>query len=793
MTGRRDSLESTVSNFSFARRAVALLAVVSLAHCDGGPSPDASVDSALDVDAPDALVRDGASFDGALEDGALDSALTDAARSDDATDGSLDDGAPTVDVDPRDGDVAPPRGTVEVVAGSTATGYLDGVGTSARFSGPSGAVLSADRRTIFVADTFNALLRAVDVTTGAVSTIAGRLQVQSVVDGVGADARFQSPRAMALSPDGASLYVADGPTVRRVSTTTFAVTTLAGTPGMSGYADGSGASVRFGFLLHSFELSADGRTLYIADRSNRVLRTLDLTAAPMTGEVRTVAGTRYTGAEVHADGVGSAARFSGLGGILRIGGLLYVADTFNHVLRAVDLETMMVRTLVGRAGAAGVEDGPPSDATLDAPQSLTTDGANLYVTSFQGIVRRVALSDLRVSTPVGRFEEVFARDGDAMTARLGVSFGPPLCDPIRRVLYLNDRDASSLRVIDLSTFAVSTLAGSQDPSLVRDGRGPLARFDGASELVVSADGRRAFTADSSGRTVRELDLRTMDVRVIAGAFGVAGSSDGALGEARFGAPTGLAFDEVGQRLFVSDATFNTIRELDLRAGRSRTLAGDAAASGSTDGAGSVARFNGPSRLCAIGATLYVADSGNRSLRAIDLSSGVVSTVAGSASSAAATIDGPLAAARFRSVSGLACDARGRTVYVSDATAHTVRAVDLGAGLVRTVTGRDGVRGPADGPLSDALFNGPRGLWLATSGALYVADQSNHSVRRVDLTEMRVTTFVGSPSRNGGLVAGRRFAIDDATLYFPSAVVGLGEDLLVLAEDALYVVRPRGGL
>lgn len=778
------------------RKMLSALALLSAADCAQPPPTvdDASMEAAAEAavaadvrddqrteDAPSVMdVQDSATEDAA--DAVATEVASDVLMQGDAADAGTDVG-PT------------PRGTVEVVAGSTSTGYLDGVGAQARFSGPSGAALSPDGRTMYVADTFNSLLRVIDIPTGATRTVAGRLQVQSVVDGTGADARFQSPRAMVLTADGSTLYLADGPTIRRVDTRTFSVTTLAGTAGMSGYADGRGADVRFGFLLHSLALSADERTLYIADRSNRVLRTLDVTAAPMMGEVRTVAGTRYTGPEVHADGVGPAARFSGLGGILRIGGTLYVADTFNHVLRAVDLATMTVRTITGRPGVAGIEDGPANEATFDAPQSLATDGSALFVTSFQGILRRVSLADLRTSTPLGVFEEVFPRDGDARSARLGVAFGPPICDATRRVLYFNDRDASSVRAINLDTYAITTVAGAQDVRFVRDGAAVEARFDGASEIVVTADGSRAYTADSNGRTVREIDLRARTVRTLAGAFASAGNTDGAFEDARFGAPSGLALDESNGRLFVSDSRFNTIRVLDLRRSRVSTLAGDGAAPAAhTDGVGAAARFNGPARLCLLGSTLYVADSGNRSLRAVDVTSGAVTTVAGSRATPAATVDGPLATARFRSLSGLACDAAGHRVFVADSSAHTLRAVDLAAGTVRTLTGRDATSGPTDGALNEALFRGPRGLWLnAARTALYVADQSNHSVRRVDLAAMRVSTVVGSPSRNGGLVAGRPFAIEDATLYFPTAIAGVGADLLLFADDALHVVRPRDAL
>lgn len=761
--------------FERTRSRGALCALATLSACAPMMSP--------------AVIADGSAIE-AMVDGHAerDAAPVDASPTDAVADGAVDVVADSAV------DAAPPRGTIEVIAGSGSTGFLDGVGDAARFSGPSGAALIDGGRTIVVADTFNALLRTIDAATGAVRTVAGRTQVQSVVDGVGDAARFQSPRAMVASSDGATIYLADGPTVRRVDTRSWAVTTLAGTAGMAGYVDGSGATTRLGFLLHSFALSADERTLYIADRSNRVLRTLDVSAAPMTGEVRTIAGARYTGADVHADGIGPAVRFSGLGGILREGDTLYVVDTFNHVLRAVDLRTMEVRTLAGRVGAAGVEDGAATEATFDAPQSLTSDGAALYVTSFQGLLRRVSLTDLRTTTVLGVYDEVFSRDGDSMSARLGVAFGPPLFDRARSLLFFSDRDASSFRAVDSRTYTIHTLAGAKDVGFVRDGVAAQARFDGATDLAVTADGSTAYVVDGGGRTVRAIDLRAGVVRTLAGSSGAAMSVDGAVGIARFGAPSGLALDESGARLFVSDARFHVLRAIDLRAGTVQTLAGDATSSaGSVDGVGAAARFSGPTRLCVIGSTLYVADSGNRSLRSVQIDTGAVATVlAGGA--VVASMDGALSVARVRAVSGLACDAAARRVYLSDASGHTVRVVDLEAQTLRTIAGRDGTSGPADGPAADALFRGPRGLALSARGdALIVADQGNHSVRRVDLGTMTVQTILGNPARSGGLVYGRAFAIRDATLYSPTALSRVGRDLLLLGEDALYLARPEDAL
>jgi len=278
-----------------------------------------------------------------------------------------DGGAAFPDAGNADGGGGP---LAQLLAGTPATGFADGVGTAARFNGPSGGAILPDGSAILLSDTFNAVLRRVDLSNGAVTTVAGRVQVQATADGVGTAARFQGPRGMAVNASGTVAYVADGPAIRRVDLSTWTVTTIAGTPGEDGFQDGTGAAVRLGYLLHALELSADSEVLYIADRSNRVLRALTLSS----GELVTVAGWPYTGASRSVDGVGTAARFSGLGGMARVGDALYVADTFNHTVRRVSLSDFSVTTVAGAAGVAGEVDGAGTAARFDAPQGLAVAG-----------------------------------------------------------------------------------------------------------------------------------------------------------------------------------------------------------------------------------------------------------------------------------------------------------------------------------------------------------------------------------------------------------------------------------
>jgi uncharacterized repeat protein (TIGR02543 family) len=223
-----------------------------------------------------------------------------------------------------------------------------------------------------------------------------------------------------------------------------------------------------------------------------------------------------------------------------------------------------------------------------------------------------------------------------------------------------------------------------------------------------------------------------------------GSNDGVGTNASFNGPAGIAVDSSGN-VFVADSWNHTIRKITTN-GSVSTYAGLAGTSGSTDGAISSARFKSPYGL-AIDKTnnLYVADLGNHTIRKIT-PTGVVSTLAGTAGSLGTT-DGQGSIARFKYPKGLTVDATG-TVYVADTDNHTIRRIST-YGLVNTVAGTAGSAGNANGLTTTAQFNSPRGIAVDSGGNLYVADTGNHTIRKVDNTG-NVTTLAGAPGVSGNM-------------------------------------------
>lgn len=245
--------------------------------------------------------------------------------------------------------------------------------------------------------------------------------------------------------------------------------------------------------------------------------------------------------------------------------------------------------------------------------------------------------------------------------------------------------------------------------------------------------------------------------ILAGAVGGFGSADGSGGNARFNLPYGIAADAAGN-LYIADAFNNTIRKLDAN-GLVSTVAGAPGTMGSADGAGTAARFAfGTTAQIAAGLNgdLFVTDSLNQTVRRID-SNGNVSTIAGSPRQAGHA-DGAGAAARFHfdPSGGIAVDGDG-VIYIADASNHVIRRI-LPGGIVSTIAGIPGVVGSNDGGAGVATFNYPQGVAVNNNGDVYVTDTGNHTIRRIDSNGNVITLAgqAGQPGAADGSGAAARF-------------------------------------
>jgi hypothetical protein len=549
---------------------------------------------------------------------------------------------------------------------------------------------------------------AFGTTNWEVSTIAGLAGQNGATDGTNSSARFCYPQSVAVDSAG-NVYVADrvNNTIRKV-TRAGVVTTLAGLAGTTGSSDGTGSHALF---WHPSGVAVDSSgNVYVADQANCTIR--KVTAA---GAVTTLAGS--AGKSGSADGTGAAAQFSQPTSVAVDGaGNVYVADTDNNTIRKVT-PTGVVTTMSGQPGVAGYIDGTGNNAQFYFPQGVAVDtSGNVYVAdSYNSFIRKI--------TPAGE---------------------------------------------------VTTVAGASKSQGSVDGTGSAASFDQPTGVAAAPDGD-VYVADTDNNTIRRV-TSVGEVVTVAGLAGSVGSADGVGNEARFRQPRGVAVDAAGN-VYVSDTGNSTIRLL-TPAGVVSTIAGAVGVSGSADGTNASARFNAPWGLAVDGGgNLFVADSGNNTIRKIIPVSGnwIVKTIGGIPGKTGAG-NGAGLTAEFYGPEGITVDGSGN-VYVTDTLNLTIRllklirphliiipAIDYTNYTVTTIAGSPGVNGYQNGIGTNALFGGaaefgygPAALAVDSVGNLYVADGAyNEMIRKITpqvsstATNWVVSTIGGSPGGQGSV-------------------------------------------
>jgi sugar lactone lactonase YvrE len=586
-----------------------------------------------------------------------------------------------------------PAGVVTTLAGAARVpGSADGTGSVARFSELLG--LAVDRAgNVFAVDAGNALIRVI-TPAGLATHFAGGASLYGVaVDNAG------------------NIYFTDWQAnIVEKRTPAGVVTTLAGLAGSQGAADGMGSAARFNYPAG---VAVDGAgNVYIADYTNDTIR--KITPA---GAVTTLAG--LAGVSDATDGPGTAARFFYPSGVAVDGaGNVFVSDRGNYTIRKID-PSGMVTTLAGLAGSRGSTDGMGSAARFDNPEGVAVDGAgNIYVLDTDNCtVRKLSPAGL-VTTLAGGAESRGSADGLGGSAR----FARPVDAVVDSAgnLYVADEDSCTIREIN-PAGVVTTLAGLAGNPGSADGAGTAARFVNPTGVAVDGGGN-VYVADLGNGTIRKINPAAV-VTTFAGSAGLTGSTDGTGSAARFDSPRDVAVDSAGN-VYVADDN-HTVRKI-TPAAVVTTLAGSPGLAGSTDGPGGAARFHFPSAVTVDSAgNVYVADTGNNTIRKITPAA-VVTTLAGSAGLAGST-DGTGSAARFDFPYGITADSAGN-VYVADLENRVIRKISP-AGVVTTLGGLIASPGSGDGVGAVARFFAPNGVAVDGAGALYVVDLVENTIRK----------------------------------------------------------------
>jgi len=605
-------------------------------------------------------------------------------------------------------------------------GWVDGTGSAARFSQPQGVVVDGAGN-LYVSDSANHTIRKV-TPAGVVTTFAGRAGESGSTDGQ--PGGFRNPGGLAIDAAG-NLYVADrsNKLIRKI-TPAGVVSTLAGSLNSSGAAtDGTGAAAHFNGPF-GLAITAAG-DLIVVDSVDQLIRKVS-----MTGVVTTLAGS--AGVSGSADGTGAAARFYYPSGVVaHADGNLYVVDYMNQTIRRVSLAGV-VTTVAGSAGQGGSADGTASAARFFLPRWITADGAgDLWVSDANTVLRKVTTAGV-VTTVAGGNGSYDWVDGPAVSARFsgpaGLAFLPSgrlaiadeynyairVLDPAQGVSTLAGapaevgstngpaavarfRNPASI-VVDASGNAFvadygNSLIRKVTPAGVTSTFAGPAGFSGPSGLAIDAAGT-LYVADATNHEILKITSGGT-VTSFAGLAATPGSANGTGSAARFNSPSRLALDGAGN-LFVSETSNHTIRKI-TPGGVVTTVAGLAGVTGLVDGNGATARFNMPSGLAVDGSgNLLVGDLNNNRIRRIT-PAGDVSTLVLSQ-----FIYGPFS---------LAFNATG-TLYVADGWGHAVYTVDTTTGSMTRLLGTPYLPGAFEGAFPAGLSS-PLGLAFTPQGDLLV--------------------------------------------------------------------------
>lgn len=670
--------------------------------------------------------------------------------------------------------------------------WSDGPASEAKFFLPSGTAVDL-LGNVYFTDLGNHRIRKISP-AGVVTTLAGGKR--GFADETGTAAMFSSPSGIAVDACG-NVYVTewDNNRIRKVSPDGV-VSTLAGSE-TAGFADGIGTAASFN-RPKGVAIDGDGN-VYVADEYNNSIRKI----SPF-GEVITLAG----GSRGYADGTRSAAMFSSPNGVaVDVAGNVYVSDTNNHRIRKISPSGQVISLAgsVDENGEGGFDDGTGSAASFYQPYGIAVDGCgNVYVADhYNNCVRKI--NPYGVVTTLAGSGEYAYEDGTGTAA----SFFQPTDVAVDGAGNVYVADWFNHRIRKISPVGVvTTLTGSGKGGFA-DGLGTSASFSLPRGIAINTAGD-IYVADEN-HCIRKISP-VGEVTTIAGS-GISGYADGAGTSAIFSSPSGISIDIAGN-LYVADSGNHRIRKISP-IGVVTTLAGSGII-GYANGKVMEASFNTPNGVAVdLAGNVYVADSGNHRIRKIS-PVGLVTTFAGeeeidliefydsikdllfteiditfsNVRNVSGYADGIGSAARFHQPTGVAVDCEGN-VYVADQDNNRIRKINP-EGNVTTLAG-SGTKGYADGIGIETSFNRPFSISVDDAGNVYVTDTDNHCIRKISPNGM-VSTLAGI----GQDVFGGGDYFDgigpEAGFYCPTGIAVDSVGIIYVADkynDAIRQIIPTG--
>jgi uncharacterized protein (TIGR03437 family) len=641
------------------------------------------------------------------------------------------------------------QGTINTYAGNDA--LFEGSGqpaTAAQLVGPNNSVVDGQGN-VYISAPGLAMVLKVTAATGIITVFAGDGLNRFAGDGgFAVGASLGSPQGLALDSAG-NLYIADqnNSNIRKVSTNGI-ITTVAGDSGQGGFS-GDGGPATQALLANPNAIAFDSSgNLYIVDSSNQRIRMVSAS----TGIISTIAGTGGLGFTGDG-GPAISATFSNPDGIaVDSSGNIYIADQFAGRIRKFSVGGII--TTVAGGGSSLGDNLPATQAQLSALRGVAVDASgSLYIADpFNERILRVGTNGI-ISTIAGTGQAGFSGDGSLATA---------------------------------------------------------AMFSTPSGVALDASGN-VYVADLDNNRIRRV-VQGGTVTTIAGTASSVGDG-GPSRQARLTSPNSVAVDSSGN-LYIADPNANRVRKV-TPSGTITTVAGTGQTGrGGDNGPAALAVLNNPQSVALdSGGNLYIADTGNTVVRRVDASTGIITLFAGDytccySGTGSGGDGGPATAATLGYDPAVAVDGLGN-VYINNfvnpppghlPSSPAIRRVTTDGKIHTWAGGQVIVPGYSGdgGPPLQAVFSPNINIAGGSDGSLYIVDQGNNRVRKVDPAGATINTVVGNGQSNdtgdGGPATSAAVgnplsvALDTAgNLY-----VGSGSDSTVRKVTAGGIIGPYAG-
>ncbi|MEI6403488.1 MAG: hypothetical protein WCP59_15020, partial [Actinomycetota bacterium] len=479
--------------------------------------------------------------------------------------------------------------------------------------------------------------------------------------------------------------------------------------------------------------------IYIADTGNHRVRKIDAS----TGIITTIAGADtngYNGDNITA----TTAQLNFPTGVaVDTAGNIYIADSSNHRIRKVDASTGIITTIAGTdTNGYNGDNITATTAQLNFPTGVAVDTAgNIYIAEyFNYRVRKVDASTGIITTIAGT--DTGDYNGDNITATTAQLNGPSsVAVDTAGNIYIADTDNQRVRKIDSSTGIITTIAGTDTGDYNGDNiTATTAQLNGPSSVAVDTAGN-IYIADAGNQRVRKVDSSTGIITTIAGTDTPGYNGDNITATtAQLNYPYGVAIDTAGN-IYIADTGNQRVRKVDSNTGVIIHIAG--AGVGDTSPATSSLLKSPRGLAIDTAGNIYIADTNNHRVRKVTASTGLITTIAGTGTNGYNGDNITATTAQLNGPNGVAIDTAGN-IYIADTGNERVRKIDAGTGIITTIAGTGMYGHNGDNiTATTARLNGPNGVAIDTAGNIYIADTSNHRVRKVTAGTGIITTIAGT--------------------------------------------------